>query len=136
MTFSPLDIVGVMTAQVGSSLRSVRNDGAYSVPVRLSRAVDRDEALLFVELWNAAPVGASHHRREIRIVADALSILETTIEEVAAIHATTLRSVVDAFNREMPVRHAQRAEEAARVARAEAEHRRHVEEVAAGIRFR
>lgn len=137
MTFEPLEIVGVITDEVGKP----RNDGTagsglYRVPVRLSRSVTHDEAQYLVHLWDRPPSFTTMHRPgTANVSGDRFVLGSTTIEEVRDTHARTLRLVVDRFNDTVPEMLAKQAAAEQRIADAEAAHRKQVDEVADDITF-
>lgn len=137
MTYEPLDIIGVITEDVGQP----RNDGSpgsglYRVPIRLSRSVNSDEARYLVQLWDNPPSFSMMHRAGIaEVIGDRFTLDGTTVGEVRDYHAKTLRLIVDRLNIDMSAHLAKQAEAQAREEAAEAEHRRQVAEIADDIRF-
>lgn len=137
MAFTPIEIVGVVVEDVGSP----RGDGSpgsalYAVPIRLSRSLSSEEARLLSALWDRPPRFTTMHRSGIaRVSGDKLVLDGTTVDEVAAYHAATLKAVVERFNAEAAA--AAKREQRASQASAEREkaHRRHVDDVASEIRF-
>lgn len=137
MTFTRVEIVGVVVEDVSSP----GGDGSpgsalYAVPIRLSRSLSADEARLLLALWDRPPRFTTMHRPGIARVSGGRIVLDgTTVDEVAAYHASTLSAVVERFN----VEAAAAADQEERVAKASAEreeaHRRHVDDIAPGIRF-
>lgn len=138
MPFTPVEVVGVITEEVGSP----RSDGGpgsalYAVPIRLSRALSTEEARVLTATWDRPPQFTTMHRPGIaRVRGDEIVLDGTTVEEVAKYHATTLAAVVERFNNDVALA-VERDERAAEVqAKAEEDHRRHVEEIAGDIRFK
>lgn len=138
MPFTPIEIVGVIADEVGNP----RNDGGpgsalYAVPIRLSRALSPDEARVLTATWDRPPHFTTMHRPGIaRVRGDQIVLDGTTVDEVAKYHATTLAAVLERFNIDVASA-VERDERAAEVqAEAEADHRRHVEEIAGDIRFK
>ena len=135
--FEPLSIIGVIVDEVGTP----RNDGTagsalYRVPLRLSRAVQADEAQMLVQLWDRPPSWTSMHRPGIaRASGDRLVLDGTTVEEVDQYHAATLRSVIASFNEGMEAIRAAQAVEDRRRADAATEHQQNVASVADRITF-
>lgn len=137
MTFEPLEIIGVVTDEVGSP----RNDGTpgsglYRVPIRLSRAVSGDEGRYLERLWDHPPSLTTMHRPgTASVYGDLVNLNRTTIDEVRDYHARTLQGVVDKFNADVPVVLAKQRAAADRE-RAEREaHQRNVADVAGEIEF-
>jgi len=133
----PLDIVGVIEDEVGTP----RNDGTagsalYAVPIRLSRVPDALESRLLVQVWDRPPTWSTMHRPGIsRVSGDRLILDGTTIDEVAQVHAKTLRLVVDKVN-ELAAE--QRRRDQVEQERRDAErtaHQEHVSDTARDIEF-
>jgi hypothetical protein len=137
MPFTPIEIVGVITDEVGSP----GNDGGrgsalYAVPIRLSRSLSFDEARVMTAIWDRPPRFTTMHRPGIaQVYGDRIVLDGTTVDEVAKYHAATLVTVVERFNIDVApaVEHDERA--AAAREQAEAAHRRHVVDIAGDIRF-
>lgn len=137
MEFVPLEIVGVVASKVGepSHQGTAGGGGLYSVPIQLSRSIDYEEVALLTELWERAAATSNHRPGTVRVYGDSFMLTTTTIDEVASHHARTLRLVVDAFNEEMPRQRAAQIADEARERVAAEEHRKHVDAVAAKLRF-
>ncbi len=137
MPFIPIEILGVITDEMGSP----RNDGGrgsalYAVPIRLTRSLSSEEARVLTAIWDRPPRSTTMHRPGIaQAYGDRIVLDGTTVDEVAKYHAATLVAVVERFN--MDVAPAVERDERAAEAReqAEAAHRRHVEDVTGDIRF-
>lgn len=137
MTFEPLEIIGVVTDEVGSP----RNDGTpgsglYRVPIQLSRPVSGDEGRYLQQLWDHPPTFTTMHRPGTASVhGDRFNLNKTTIDEVRDYHARTLKAVVAKFNADVPALLAKQQAAADRD-RAEREaHQRNVADVAGDIDF-
>lgn len=137
MTFVPINIVGVVASKVGEPRRDETTGGSdlYSVPIRLSRSLDYEEAALLTELWNHPTATTRHRPGTVSVFGDSFTLTATTIDEFATHHGRTLRLVVDAFNDEMPRLIARHAADENRARAATDEHRKHVEDVAASLSF-
>lgn len=137
MDFEPIAVVGVVADEVGRP----SNDGTagsalYSVPLRLSRAVDAEEARLLEQIWDHPPRFTTMHRPGVaRVNGDRFVLNETTVDEVGSYHAETLRAVVQQFNAGMAEVYQRRAVELAAQVEAAESHRQHVRDVAKEIRF-
>lgn len=137
MPFTPIEIVGVITDEVGSP----RNDGGrgsalYAVPIRLSRSLSSEEARVLTAIWDRPPRFTTMHRPGIaHVYGDRIVLDGTTVDEVAKYHVATLVAVVERFNGDVApaVELDERAAEAS--TQAEAAHRQHVEDIAGDIRF-
>ena len=137
MPFTPVEIVGVIAAEVGTP----RNDGGrgsalYAVPIRLSRSLSSEEARVLTAIWDRPPQFTTMHRSGIaQVYGDRIVLDGTTVDEVAKYHAATLVAVVERFNIDVApaVERDERAAEARE--QTEAAHRRHVEDITADIRF-
>lgn len=137
MPFTPVEIVGVITEEVGTP----RNDGGrgsalYAVPIRLSRSLSSEEARVLTAIWDRPPQFTTMHRPGIaQVYGDRIVLDGTTVDEVAKYHAATLVAVVERFNIDVApaVERDERAAEARE--QTEAAHRRHVEDITADIRF-
>jgi hypothetical protein len=100
-TLEPIRILEVIVDKVTTP----RNDGTpggglYKVPLRLSRAASPLWAKEFAKTWDSPPSYTARHRRGIaRVSGDVLTLDGTTIEEIAEVHKTTLKIVIEHTNR-------------------------------------
>lgn len=98
-----IKLVGIVTEALGTP----RNDGSrgsalYEVPIQLSRTPSSPWADLFVQTWDHPPQSTSRHRSGIcEVVGDRIILTRTTIEEVRDTHIHTLKSVLDAVNKQV-----------------------------------
>lgn len=137
MNFEPISIIGVIVEEVGSpSNDGSRGSALYAVPIRLSRRLMADESELLRQLWDRPPSFSTMHRPGIAYASGDRFMLDgTTIDEVASVHAHTLRLVVDQFNSVMSDVRNREAREAAEAQASEAAHLQAVAEMATAIRF-
>lgn len=100
MDYTPLEIIGIASARVGTPL----NDGSpgsalYAVPIELSRRPTPREAMLLVHHWDRPSSWSTMHRSGIARVSGVDLILDgTTIEEVRDHHTGTVKQAVRATN--------------------------------------
>ena len=99
----PIKLVGIVTEALGTP----RDDGSpgsalYEVPIQLSHTPSAPWANLFVQMWNHPPQFTSRHRPGIcEIVGDHIILTRTTVEEVRDTHIHTLKSVLEAVNKQI-----------------------------------
>jgi hypothetical protein len=137
LSFTPIEIVGVVTDEVGSP----RNGGGpgsalYTVPIRLSRSLSSEEARFLEATWDRPPRFTTMHRPGIaRVSGDRIVLDGATVDEVARYHAATLAAVVERFNLEAAQAYERDEQAALARSQAEAAHQQHVKDVALNIRF-
>ena len=124
-----IEILGVDVDGIGQP----RNDGTrgsalYRVPIKLSAQPSAIWSEIALETWDHPPSFTTMHRPGIAsVVGDRFVLDGTTVEEVEAHHAETLKLVVDKANQlSQEVEEQERAEQR----RAEEEAKAHVENVA------
>lgn len=118
-----------------------RGDGTpgsalYEVPIRLSAAPSSLWAEIAVRTWDRPPSATTMHRPGIAsVIGDRFILDGTTVEEVEAYHAKTLRLVVERANElANEVEERAKAEERQRESEAQT-HAQNVEAVAKKIKF-
>jgi hypothetical protein len=136
--FIPIEIVGVITDEVGSPRNDGRRGSAlYAVPIRLSRSLSSDGARVLATIWDRPPRFTTMHRPGIaQVYGDRIVLDGTTLDEVAKYHAATLVAVVERFNIDVAPAVDRRERAAEEREQAEAAHRQHVEGLAGDIRFK
>jgi len=134
---SDIEIVGIDVDGVGQP----RNDGTagsalYKVPIKLSATPSRLWADIAIKTWDHPPSFSTMHRPGIAsVIGDRFILDGTTLEEVEAHHAETLKLVVERANalaREAEERDRIEKERLAQEAQA---HTENVEAVAKRINF-
>jgi len=133
----PIKIMGIIASEVGSP----RNDGArgsalYEVPFQLSRRPSAEWANHFVQTWNYPPICSTRHRPRIaRVEGDRIILDGTTVEEVADVHRSTLKTVIEKVNRDVEEWEQRRRGAAEEEAERQRRHRQAVEDAAKRISF-
>jgi hypothetical protein len=133
----PLALVEVDVTGVGAPTNDgSRGSGLYRVPIKLNRKPDHIEAALLVKVWDSPPSFTTMHRPgTLSVTGDTVVLERTTIEEVADVHAQTLRLVVDETNRLAAHERARREAAEAMAAADKARHEEHVSHIAKDITF-
>jgi hypothetical protein len=92
-----IHITGIIDAEIESSHRG---GSLRKIPFQLSSEPDGVWEEIFIHNWNHPPTFTSMHRSGIaRIEGDRVILDGTTVDEVARVHQTTLKLVVEETNR-------------------------------------
>lgn len=137
MDYTPLEIIGIASARVGTP----RNDGTpgsalYAVPIELSRRPTQREAALLVHHWDRPSSWSTMHRPGIARVSGLDLVLDgTTIEEVRDHHTGTVKQAVQATNRDEADARAREQREREQKSEALKAHSANVQAVSDQIKF-
>jgi len=133
----PIKILGVIVDEVTEPIMDGTSGSAlYKIPFRLNKEPSYSWKDIFVNTWNRPPRIKPRHRPGIAKVVGAKIILDgTTIEEVRDVHRDTLIICVDVANNKDAEIIEQRMKEKEKHSKRSEDHRRSVEDGAAGLDF-
>ena len=132
--FEPIRMLRVLTSEVGFPGESQTDDrGVYTVVFQLSEEPSARWGDFFVQFWDRPEVAYAHgkHRPGMAsVIGNRLIIEETTIDEVEGFHLPVLKAAIRGANEAEAKARLEDERRAERRRLQEADHRRHVSEVA------